>query len=85
MTPVAASEHVCATEIFSTGRLMSPIAAKTRPHFIAGAQKKMVLGPAGCSHIGLIAAGTCFSARRIMALYNIDAMLNTISDEPFND
>jgi hypothetical protein len=45
--PVAASAHVVPVDMSSGGRLMSAKPAMTSPHFIVGAQKKTVLGPAG--------------------------------------
>ncbi len=47
MKPVAASAQVVPVDISSGGRLMSARPAITRPHFMVGAQKKTVLGPAG--------------------------------------
>lgn len=47
MTPVAASEAVWKTLILSAGLAISPMFAITRHHLKAGAQKKMVFGPAG--------------------------------------
>jgi len=47
MTPVAASARFCDTESLSAGRARSFTPAATRHHFMRGAQKKTVFGPAG--------------------------------------
>lgn len=47
IAPVAVREADCETLILSAGRVRSPIPAITRHHLQAGAQKKIVLGPAG--------------------------------------
>eukprot|EP00276_Gloeochaete_wittrockiana_P016137 CAMPEP_0184341214 /NCGR_PEP_ID=MMETSP1089-20130417/9833_1 /TAXON_ID=38269 ORGANISM="Gloeochaete wittrockiana, Strain SAG46.84" /NCGR_SAMPLE_ID=MMETSP1089 /ASSEMBLY_ACC=CAM_ASM_000445 /LENGTH=114 /DNA_ID=CAMNT_0026669385 /DNA_START=145 /DNA_END=486 /DNA_ORIENTATION=+ len=49
MTPVLAKARLCGKDIFSTGRFKSAKPAITRHHFIAGAQKNIVFGPAGWS------------------------------------
>lgn len=45
--PVAAKARFCDTLSFSAGRLKSLTPAMTRHHFIIGAQKNTVFGPAG--------------------------------------
>lgn len=45
-------------EILFAGLCKSPRPAITRPHLKAGAQKKMVCGPAGCFHRGCSLSGT---------------------------
>jgi hypothetical protein len=47
INPVAVNAQVVPVDINSGGRLMSASPAITRPHFMVGAQKKTVLGPAG--------------------------------------
>jgi len=47
MNPVRVRAVFCDTLSFSAGRFRSFNPAATRHHFIMGAQKKMVLGPAG--------------------------------------
>jgi hypothetical protein len=47
MNPVAVNAQVVPVDINSGGRLMSASPAMTSPHFMVGAQKKTVLGPAG--------------------------------------
>jgi len=47
MKPVAARAKFCDRLSLSAGRLKSLTPARTRHHFISGAQKKTVFGPAG--------------------------------------
>jgi len=47
MRPVSATADCCGMERSSGGRLKSLIFAAVMPHFIVGAQKKIVFGPAG--------------------------------------
>jgi hypothetical protein len=47
INPVAVNAQVVPVDINSGGRLMSANPAITSPHFMVGAQKKTVLGPAG--------------------------------------
>lgn len=47
IAPVAVREADCETLILSAGRAKSPMPAITRHHLQAGAQKNIVLGPAG--------------------------------------
>lgn len=62
MAPVAASEADCGILILSAGRAISPRPAITRHHLQAGAQKKIVFGPAGWSRRArnLVAKTICF-------------------------
>ena len=53
MRPVSATADCCGTERSSGGRLKSLIFAAVMPHFIVGAQKKIVFGPAGWFQIPL--------------------------------
>lgn len=61
MIPVAASAVDCEALNFSAGLAKSPIPAITNAHLNDGAQKKIVLGPAGCSHSGRSFPGTTLS------------------------
>lgn len=66
MAPVAVNEADCGILILSAGRFMSPKPAMTRHHLQAGAQKKIVLGPAGWSRSerNLLTKAICFERRR---------------------
>ena len=57
---------------------MSLIEATTKPHLKAGAQKNMVLGPAGCSQRGLSRVGTNFSPIPTRDLYTIDMLMTCL-------
>lgn len=72
--PVAASDADWRIDKDSTGRFKSPNPAITKPHLKAGAQKNIVLGPAGCSHIGRMEPGTNLSAIVIIDLYTLDIL-----------
>lgn len=62
MIPVAANAADCEVLNFSAGLAKSPIPAITSAHLNEGAQKNIVLGPAGCSHSGRSFPGTNLSA-----------------------
>lgn len=47
MSPVTVTAVCCGTDKSSGGREKSLTLAAVMPHFIVGAQKKMVFGPAG--------------------------------------
>lgn len=57
INPVAINTADCPVLSFSAGLAMSANPAHTNPHFIIGAQKKTVLGPAGWLYNGLNFSG----------------------------
>lgn len=59
--PDAAKAADCGIDIVFVGRLKSENPAKINPHFIKGAQKKMVLGPVSLSQNGRKRFGTNLS------------------------
>ena len=62
----------------SAGLARSATPAPTRHHFIVGAQKKTVFGPAGCSQMPLSFPGTNLSTELTTPRYNADAILSLI-------